>query len=62
MSESSNKPELGVYCIIWCSGEPKIDRLTDEDHYEAYWEESLYSYGDEDCFMLLIKPDNCPIK
>tara|TARA_R100000951_G_scaffold100613_1_gene91471 strand:+ start:267 stop:437 length:171 start_codon:yes stop_codon:yes gene_type:complete len=50
------KPERGVDCVIWCSGTPMIDRLTDEDHHEDYWEESLYSYGDEDCFMVLVKP------
>jgi len=47
------KPELGVDCVIWCSGEPKVDRLTDEDHHEAYWAESLYAYGDEDKFLIL---------
>lgn len=52
------KPELGVDCIIWRGDEPMIDRLTDEDHYEAYWEESLYAFGDEDCFILLPKKPN----
>ena len=50
------KPQLGVDCVIWCGGEPKIDRLTDEDHHEPYWEESLYAFGDEDCFIVLEKP------
>ena len=48
-----NKPELGVDCIMWTVSGPMIDRLTDENHYEAYWEESLYAYGDEECFILL---------
>ena len=53
-----NKPELGVDCIIWTVDGPKIDRLTEEDHFEAYWEESLYAFGDEDCFVLLpVKPE-----
>jgi len=49
----TNKPDLGVDCLVWCAGKAIIDRLTDEDHYEAYWEESTYSYGDEDRFMVL---------
>lgn len=49
----NKKPELGVNCVIWCNGEPKIDRLTDEDHHEAYWAESLYAFGDEDKFLVL---------
>jgi len=52
-----NKPELGVDCVIWTQTGPMIDRLTDENHYEPYWEESLYAYGDEECFMVLVKPD-----
>ena len=39
-----NKPELGVDCIMWTVSGPMI---------EAYWEESLYAYGDEECFILL---------
>ena len=50
------KPELGIDCVIWTALGPMIDRLTDENHHEAYWEESLYSYGDEECFMILNKP------
>jgi hypothetical protein len=49
----NQKPDLGVDCVIWCSGEPKVDRLTDEDHHEAYWAESLYAFGDEDKFIVL---------
>ncbi len=52
-SHKKTKPELGVDCVIWCAGEPKIDRLTDEDHHEAYWAESLYAFGDEDKFLIL---------
>lgn len=51
--QEKQKPKLGVDCVIWCSGEPKIDRLTDEDHHEPYWAESLYSFGDEDKFLVL---------
>lgn len=46
-------PPLGVNCVIWCSGEPRVDRLVDEGHYTAYWEDSMYAYGDEDKFMVL---------
>ena len=47
------KPELGVNCVIWCNGTPKIDRLTEENHFEAYWEESTYNYGEEEKFLIL---------
>jgi len=50
---SIEKPGLGVDCIMWTVSGPMIDRLTDDNHYEAYWEESLYTYGDEECFVLL---------
>jgi hypothetical protein len=48
-----SKPGLGVDCVIWCSGEPMVDRLTDENHTEAYWAESLYAFGDEEKYVIL---------
>ena len=51
-----SKPEKGVNCVIWTVLGPMIDRLTDENHYEDYWEESLYAYGEEECFIVLNKP------
>jgi hypothetical protein len=47
------KPGLGVDCVIWCAGDPRLDRLTTENHHEAYWAESLYAFGDEDKFLVL---------
>jgi hypothetical protein len=47
------KPELGMNCVVWYNGEPKIDYLTEKDHHKAYWAESLYAYGDEDKFLIL---------
>lgn len=47
------KPELGMNCVVWYNGEPKIDYLTEKDHHEAYWAESLYAYGDEEKFLIL---------
>ena len=54
---TKRKPALGVDCVIWKGDEPSIDRLTEHDYHEAYWAESLYNYGDEDCFMILKKPE-----
>tara|TARA_R110000851_G_scaffold320535_1_gene485473 strand:+ start:312 stop:659 length:348 start_codon:yes stop_codon:yes gene_type:complete len=46
-------PELGANCVIWRGDKPSIDNLTDEDHHEPYWAESLCSFGDEDKFIVL---------
>ncbi len=53
IDEHAEKPELGQKCVIWHLGEVMIDQLTTEDHYEAYWEESMLSFGDEDKFIVL---------
>lgn len=55
LSMRDSKPALGVDCVVWLeeNDKPSIDRLTDQNHYEPYWEESMYSFGDESRFMIL---------
>lgn len=53
IDEHAKMPEIGQKCVIWCLGEPQIDMLTAENHYEPYWENSLFAFGDEDKFIVL---------
>ncbi len=50
---SRNQPDLGAKCVVWFNGEPRMDKLTDEGHYESYWEDAGENFGEEDRFMIL---------
>lgn len=49
----TNTPALGVDCVVWFNGEPRVDKLTDVDHHSPYWEWMGECFGDEDKFMVL---------
>jgi hypothetical protein len=49
----TSKPDLGVSCVVWFNGDPRVDFLTDENHHSPYWADSEENYGEEDRFMVL---------